>query len=701
MSELPSSRLNASPALESLSRQRLLNFFLKLLLGLCILTAVTTIPFDPKFSAGQISTLVLAVVFAAMLWITNRGYYTLVSYFLIGALWLTAGYMLYEAGSIANPDVTIYFFLLMLSALLLNRRDVILLTIASLTVISGLYYLELRGLITPHMQTAPNTGDFMSLVSMLVLTLGALYYLILQKDRQYRYVSDLNVELQQAQLEQAALLESIPDTLLKIDADANVLFVQDSPVLPDGTPFVKAGDNGYDMFAADQQAALKHMIKATLSGDTLQNRRTWLQIGTEQRLLDFRLMPITNSEILAICRDVTEDERLRQALHQAHKLDSIGVLVGGIAHDFNNWLTGVIVQLSLAQKRVNKLLQIPDAKLQAGKISDHLQKSVDAANQAADLTKQLLVYAGKKQPELSNVQINGLVRESLKLMDAALDKRIGFQKILGSDLPFVIGDGIQLQQVIVNLILNAGEAISSGAGTVKISTELVHLDAQAFPELMFVGSRRPTDGKYVQIQIADTGDGISQQNLKKMFDPFFTTKKNGKGLGLSATLGIIQAHKGGLSVQSQLGKGTTFDVFLPVGGTKPMHTQPLRMPVSKMQGTVLIIDDEASVRDAASGILEFAGLNILAAEDGAQGLVRLANHPEIDLVLLDIQMPKMNGVEVLVELRKTHPDLPVLLSTGYTDLDLHTLRKQHNVAAILQKPYVPDTLLHLIAPHLQ
>ncbi len=674
----------------------------RLLFVLCIVIGTVTIALDPRFSNGQITTIVLAGVFGLMLLLIKRGYVRAVARTVLVTLLITTTYMLYDSGSIANTDLSIYFFILIFATIVVSRRTVLLIAFVSVVALTVLFYLEQTGVIKINARKVANLGEYFTVVAMLLSTLWALWYVIAQKDKQYQQVLTLNATLSQSQAEQAALIQSLPDLFVRFTAQGEILSINQTQLLDDRGVRLEKGESIFTFFNTPViQKRMQGFIQKALAENALQQITAPVKLGTEDRLIDFRLMPIDKAELMVICRDVTEDRKLRDTVYQANKLDSIGILAGGIAHDFNNWLTGVIVQLALAQKRVTRLLNQPQAAAEATKILSHLQKSSDSAHQAAELTKQLLVYAGKKQPELSSIQLNALVTESVALMDAALDKRIIVECALKQDLPTVNGDATQLQQVVVNLILNAGEAITQTTGTINICSQETSLDATNKAQWQFIGAP-PANGSYVHISIKDTGSGIKPQLLRNIFDPFFTTKKTGKGLGLSAVLGIVQAHKGGLSVRSELDVGTEFDVFLPVSNATLAQRDAQAPITDTFEGTVLIIDDEAAVRDAAASTLEMNGICVFIAADGPAGLAMLAaNQKSIELILLDVQMPKMNGVDVLSQLRQDHPQLPVILSTGYTDLDLNQVQHTYNVAAILNKPYLPRDLLQLVAKHLR
>ncbi len=406
-------------------------------------------------------------------------------------------------------------------------------------------------------------------------------------------------------------------------------------------------------------------------------------------------------EYQSVGQDLTEFRQAQQALLQTQKLESLGLMSGGIAHDFNNLLTVILAQGSLAQL-------IIDEQHQAQPL---LKKVVSAAEQAAQLTHQLLAYSGRTQLEKQSIDLNHLINENLSLFDVSRPKSVELVADLGRDLPPIEGDPGQIQQVIMNLIINAYEAIEEGAGRVTVSTNSAEM-----PPSPSVNGSRQTDyfvpygnqalppGKYIELCVQDDGKGMDEQTVARIFDPFFSTKTKGRGLGLAAVLGIIRGHGGGMHVQSAPGMGTTFLIYLPAAPIEPamptaISAEVVREPVG---GTVLLIDDEAIIRESVCSVLELQHIQTLMAPDGATGLDMLQRHrDEIDLVLLDLSMPGMSGRETLRRLREMDSAVPVILSSGYHDTDMSKEMDALNVTCFLPKPYQANRLLDTIRPILR
>ncbi|MBX3015635.1 MAG: response regulator [Caldilineaceae bacterium] len=397
----------------------------------------------------------------------------------------------------------------------------------------------------------------------------------------------------------------------------------------------------------------------------------------ETRSYEARLLPSGPNEVQMIVRDITVDKQLEEATLQAQKLESLGVLAGGIAHDFNNLLTGMLAQASLAKLKLLKgLPAVP-----------HIDKAVLSAERAADLTHQLLAYAGKGKFQITALDVNQLIRDTADLMQMALSSSASFRLDLEDGLPLIAADRGQMQQVVMNLFINAVEALGEQEGNIHIGTKSQWLAAETTSQGYVVGNLLA--GSYVVVQVTDNGAGMSQEVLSRIFDPFFSTKSKGHGLGLSATLGIIRLHNGGLQVQSQPGRGTTFTVLLPALPDAPQNsvtkTEIVGAPLEQRQ-TILVIDDEAPIRDAAYDILSGRGFTVIAAASGQEGVEQFHRlHNQIGVVLLDMKMPGLDGRQTYQLLRQIEPNLKVILMSGYSETEVSTQLGQE--IAFLAKPY--------------
>lgn len=513
----------------------------------------------------------------------------------------------------------------------------------------------------------------------------------------------LGAAIQRQQAEQAlrkseatnrALLDAMPDLLFRVSSSGDLLDVRGSLdaltflALDEGEPLTESVL--VELIGGGDPARYRQEL-ARIAERVNDSREplVWelaAEVGDSPRYVEVRVIPTYQTGLLLIVRDVTQRRLADEALQQTQKLESLGILVGGIAHDFNNLLTGMLGQTSLAQ-----------AKLAADHpAAVHIHKATTSAERAADLTRQLLAYAGKAQLSVQALDLNELIRDNIALLDTVVPKSVRLNLVLAPELPAIVADTGQMQQLVMNLVMNAAEAIVAEPGEVRVSTGVVEItDEDQAKE--YVTGRGPTPGLYVTLSVADTGVGIDHRHLTRIFDPFYSTKGSGRGLGLSATIGIIRSYDGALQIRSEVGKGTTFRVLLPAG--EAFAPLPITAPAgtSSLSGGILVVDDEASILDAVTDILSLAGMHVLVAGDGQQGLeTYLAHRDEIAMVLLDMQMPGMNGLETLEQLRQINPQLPVILSSGYSEGQAHDW-VDHSHTSFLQKPYDLEELIAAIA----
>ena len=433
----------------------------------------------------------------------------------------------------------------------------------------------------------------------------------------------------------------------------------------------------------------------SLTFQTIHRRKdgTTFPVEIKQSFLTFDDTPY----LCAFVRDLTERKqveedrlRLERKLLESQKLESLGVLAGGIAHDFNNMLMTILGNASLT------LLDLP-----AGSPSyQHVRAVETAARRAADLTQQLLAYSGRSAVLQDAVSLNELTREMADLLQVSIGKSVNLEFQFDPGLPAVHADATQIRQVVMNLIVNASEAIGSERGDIILRTSRQRLGTDDLSRLR-VGQGLD-EGDYVLLEVRDTGAGMDEGTLGRLFDPFFTTKFAGRGLGLAATLGIVKAHRGGLQVTTEKDGGSCFQVYLPVFSEKEAAARKARVkpPVQASLGQtaggpVAIIDDEADVRSATRELLERMGYDVILFESGAALLQYLRDHRKEPLpvfALLDMTMPDWSGPETFKALRNECPDLPVILMSGYAEEDALGQFGTHRPAGFLQKPFGMDQL---------
>ena len=393
--------------------------------------------------------------------------------------------------------------------------------------------------------------------------------------------------------------------------------------------------------------------------------------------------------------DVTFARAESQALIQTQKLEGLGVLAGGIAHDFNNLLVAILGNTELARAELAP----------SSAARDSLDDVEAAAVRASELTGQLLAYAGKATFAQEDLDLSDLVREVTELITVSVHKDVRTVFRLQADLPPVRGGAVELRQVVMNLVTNAADAIGDRAGTITIETGVGAGPQMAAPEISAEHGTTPPDAIF--LSVTDNGIGMDRRTLDRIFDPFFTTKFTGRGLGLAATRGILESHRGSLRIETALGVGTAFRVALPPSASerRPARTASTtpRSEHTVPRQTILVVDDEPSVRAVLEKNLRGAGYAVFTCDSGVAALSLMREHSQqVDMVILDITMPGIDGLETRVRLRERHPALPIMLSSGYPEDALETLRSgDPALDGFIQKPYTSAALLAQIARMLE
>ncbi len=387
---------------------------------------------------------------------------------------------------------------------------------------------------------------------------------------------------------------------------------------------------------------------------------------------------------LEIATDITQrkmaeenSRKLEAKVLQAQKLESLGLLAGGIAHDFNNLLVGILGNADLA------LTELPNV----SPARESVREIENAAVRASDLCRQLLAYSGKGKFVIEPFNLNEVVEEMTHLLEVSKSKNVTIRYEFTGGLPSIEGDITQIRQVIMNLITNASEAIGSKRGVITISTgsmecDLAYLREMAMDEIL-------PEGRYVFLEISDTGAGMDEETKSRIFDPFFSTKFSGRGLGLAAALGIVRGHKGTLKVYSEPGKGTTFKALFPAVDKEARSLAKAEVKYDFAgSGLIMLVDDDESVRNVGKRQFAKLGFNVITAATGAEALdIYGKRHGEIALIMLDLTMPDMDGTETFRELRRINPSAKVVLTSGYNEQDSINRFTGKGLAGFIQKPY--------------
>lgn len=506
-------------------------------------------------------------------------------------------------------------------------------------------------------------------------------------------------------------------TSVVVHANDAVVITEAAPMDPPGPRILYVNDaftrmTGYDADEVQGQtprvlqgpktdrAKLEQIHRALAAGQAVAAELVNYRKDGSEFDIEFSIFPIADdtgcfTHWVAIQRDVTErkravEERLRleAKIQQAQKLESLGVLAGGIAHDFNNILTSVLGFADLA------LLELPPA----SPARFNIEQVITGARRAADLTKQMLAYSGKGKFVIQALQMSDVVREMSHLVQVSISKKCALRYQFADDLPAIEADATQLRQIVMNLIVNASEAIGDkSGGIISVQTGIMHCD-RAYLDDSYVQENLP-EGAYVFLEVSDNGAGMSEATRRKIFEPFFTTKFTGRGLGLAAVLGIVRGHRGAIKVYSESGRGTIFKVLFPISKQTPAALSDAgnESPTWRGRGSILVVDDEESVRTLARAMLERLGFTVLTAGDGREGLeVFRTRADEIQGVLLDVTMPYMDGEETFRELRRLKSDVRVILSSGYNEQSATHRFAGKGLAGFIQKPYRIQELVDVL-----
>ncbi len=490
-----------------------------------------------------------------------------------------------------------------------------------------------------------------------------------------------------------AILKAIPDLMFVLSRDGKYLDIRAGEI---ETPYYGdeeiQGKGVFDIgFPEETAGEIMKAIAETLETGKVHSVEYELELHDGHHYYEAGIAPYEADSVLALCRDVTlrkaaeaEQIRLQAQMQHVQKLESLGVLAGGIAHDFNNILMAVSGNAQLAMV-VSKT---------GGDITQYLKTIESATVRAADLATRMLAYSGRGEFRIVPLDLNTVVDEISDMLQVTVSRKAVMQYNLDKCIPHILADATQIRQVFMNLITNASEALEDSPGTIDISTGVMYCDDKYVSTLERMGDL--SVGHYVYLEVKDSGVGMSDEIQRSVFNPFFTTKFAGRGLGLSAVLGIMSNHNGALVIDSEPGEGSTFRVLFPVmtgdsSGIPEILETGNDFPVTG--GMVMFVDDEPLVRAVVEAMLDQFGLSVITAVDGVDCLDKFEKKiSEIDLVILDITMPNMDGDEAFREMKKLRKDIPVIISSGYSEHEVIARFPDEYPDGFLQKPYSADEL---------
>jgi PAS domain S-box-containing protein len=492
--------------------------------------------------------------------------------------------------------------------------------------------------------------------------------------------------LRQSEQKYMNLFEQVPDIYLNLNRQHSIVEVNQTGATLLGYSKAELVGKPIELLFVEER---RYEVRAML--DSMFRDNTGLQNTEEQmvRKNGQTFAATLNSALVAdeygsttyariIARDISERKKMEAALLHAQKIDSIGNLAGGIAHDFNNLLASVLGAASIMRRKMNE--DNPQYK--------YVEIIANAARHGASLTRQLLTFARKTDRDIATVDVNSIINETLALFERSVTKGIVIETHLTTDVTGVNGDAGQIQQGLLNLFLNSRDAMPNG-GTLTVSSRVIIADAHTTSQF---NSVKP--GPFVEIVVSDNGQGIEKSIQNRIFEPFFTTKDNGTGLGLAVLYGVVQNHGGYVNLDSEVGRGTTFSVCLPrvAAAIRSAAKQAQQRP-PRGRENVLVIDDEMSVCEIARDMLTDLGYTIMLQHDGKAGVEYYrSRQANVDLVLLDVNMPHLGGIQAFEELRRMNPHVRVIFLTGYGKESTELASLPPDANGFLQKPFQLEDL---------
>lgn len=525
-----------------------------------------------------------------------------------------------------------------------------------------------------------------------------------QKHELEQKVAERTARLQQSEQQIRLILESTAEGIFGLDMEGSCIFANAAALsllgFDDAQELV--GGKIHDLIHHTRVDGSEYplhecrIVAATQKGESIyvSDEIFWRKDGTSFPV-EYRSLPIreddtnigqviTFSDITERLQQEQEKQETQRKLEHTQRLESLGVMAGGIAHDFNNLLTAIMGNAVLAQKNMS-----PES--EAYSLIEHVNH---ASQSAANLCRQMLAYSGKGKFTLEPINLSQLVETMSELMGVSISKQAQLFFDLDPEIPLIEGDIAQFQQIIMNLITNANESLEGQTGIIRITTGSINVSKGYLKSMNIDDGLKP--GQYVYLEVSDSGCGLSEEVKQHMFDPFFTTKSTGRGLGMSAMLGIVRGHNGGLKIYSEQGRGTSVKVLLPQSDVVHKKEPVVEKVIEKQSGDgrlILVVDDEPMLRDVAKAMLKLIGFEVITASNGKECLeIYDQRGHEISAILLDMMMPQMNGEETFRALRERNPAVRVLLCSGYNEQDATQRFVGRGLAGFVQKPYTPQQL---------
>jgi PAS domain S-box-containing protein len=517
---------------------------------------------------------------------------------------------------------------------------------------------------------------------------------IAELERRLETLVDAEEQVLGARAQAQALLDNIPHMAWMKDTDGTFLAINEAFARACGLEKSRIlGKTDRDIWPLEHaERYMRDDQRVIESGEKFFSDEPIAEGGDTKWFETFKT-PISDARGLVIgtvglSRDITERKRVEaQRLHlerrmqETQKLESLGVLAGGIAHDFNNLLVGVLSNAELALVAAEHEHAGPD-------LRERLNDVRNAALHAAELTNQMLAYSGRGHFDIRPISLSDVLCEMGHLLVASISKKAHVKYELSEDLPAVEADIAQIRQVIMNLIINASDALEDHTGTILVHTGVEEVGEQVAD---LQGPVALAPGSYVFLEVTDDGCGMDEETRARLFEPFFTTKFTGRGLGLSAVQGIVRGHGGGIVLRTAPGAGTTLKVLLPCSAEPAAHVarrEPRAAAEWHAHGLVMLVDDDARVRIVTELLLRDIGFEVLAMATGRDAIREFERRAEeVKVVVLDVTMPDLSGDQVLRELRRRRADVPVLLCSGYSEDEMRGRFNERDLASFLQKPY--------------